>query len=161
MTGDAARGQTARDYGHTPDKSTAKVAVKRGPGRPKGAVSRPAVGTKGRQKSAGERLRAELARDGDTVGIAVLIRQAARVADRLDAIDRLLTGSADAWLVVSLPRSDEKRGQLVVEVRVDSLVVEERNQTTLLRHLLSEVHRQRAGIHMAVSSGDEDDDLDV
>lgn len=101
-------------------------------------------------------MRAELGRDGDATGVSLLVKQAARVADRLETIDRLLAGDAAMWATVSLPRPDAKRGRIVVEMRVDNLLVEERSQTTLFRHLLGEIHKQRAGI--PVGGGDDDDD---
>lgn len=112
-------------------------------------------------ESAGSALKRELTGDRDTVGITVLIRQAARVADRLENIDRVLSGDGDAWLRMSLPRSDAKRGRVIVEARVDDLVKEERAQTTVLRSLLSEIHRQRSGLPGAPPGPDEDDDLAV
>lgn len=85
----------------------------------------------------------------------MLIRQASRVADRLEAIDALLKGDADAWLTVSLPRSDAKRGRVMVEVQVDGLVKEERAQSVLFRSLIADIYKQRAGL-----GGDNDDDDD-
>lgn len=101
-------------------------------------------------------MRAELGSEGDAIGVSLLVKQAARVADRLEVIDRLLAGDAAMWATVSLPRPDGKRGRVVVEMRVDNLLVEERSQTTLFRHLLGEIHKQRAGI--PVGGGDDDDD---
>lgn len=102
---------------------------------------------------------AELTRKGDSVGTALLIRQAARIADRLEAIDRLLSGNADAWAAVSLPRTDAKRGRVLVEVQVGDLVREERAQAVLFRHILADVHRQRAGLPGGNPDDAEDDDL--
>jgi hypothetical protein len=148
----------------TPRKR-AKTAAKKGSAPAVKAAKRPAVGANrgraGTTRSAGAKLRAELTQDGDRVGVTVLIRQAARVADRLEAIDKLLSGDADAWAVVGIPRTDTKRGRVVVEVKVDNLMVEERSQTTLFRHLLGEIHKQRAGVTTPSTPGDDDDDLDV
>jgi hypothetical protein len=110
----------------------------------------------GTKTTDGGKLRAQLTKPGDTVGRTILIRQASRIADRLEQIHQLLSGSADAWLAVSLPRSDGKRGRVLVEVRVDGLVVEERNQTTLLRHLLADIERTGPPPGPKV---DDDDDL--
>lgn len=88
----------------------------------------------------------------------MLIRQAARLADRLEAIDKLMSGQADAWAVVSLPRSDEKRGRVIVEVQVDDALKEERALATLFRHVLADIHKQRSGMKGG-GDGDEDDDL--
>jgi hypothetical protein len=100
-----------------------------------------------------------LTRKGDSVELSLLIRQASRIAERLEAIDRLLSGSADAWAVVSLPRTDSKRGRVVVEVQVSDLVREERAQSVLFRGVLADIHRQRAGLPAGGDDGDEDDDL--
>lgn len=146
-------------------KQAAKTPAKKGSTPAKKAPKRAAAGTKrartGAKETPGGRMRRELARAGDTVGIEVLIRQAARVADRLENIDRVLSGDGATWTTVGIPRSDEKRGRIVVEVRVDNLMVEERSQTTLLRHLLAEIHRQRSGLPGGPPPPDEDDDLDV
>lgn len=142
----AANGSAPAKKG-TPPAKKAPVPAKKRRGRP--------------PESAGAALKRELSGGRDTVGITVLIRQAARVADRLENIDRVLSGDAEAWIKVSLPRSDAKRGRIIVEARVDDLVKEERSQTTVLRSLLSEIHRQRSGLPGAPPGPDEDDDLDV
>jgi hypothetical protein len=121
---------------------------------------RPAVrASRGRPRSAGKSLLAQLTRKGDPVELSLLIRQAARIAERLEALDRLLSGSADAWAVVSLPRGDGERGRVVVEVQVADLVREERAQSVLFRGVLADIHRQRAGLPAGGGDGDEDDDL--
>ena len=129
----------------------AKKAAKRASTRAKKAPA-------GAKPSSGAQLRADLPRKGDGVGITLLIRQAARVADRLDDIDSILSGNTDAWLKLKLPRSDAKRGRIWVEVKIDALLIEERNQSTLLRHLLREIDRQRGD---DPDDPDEDDDLDI
>ncbi|MCP3811338.1 hypothetical protein NLX62_03180, partial [Mycobacteriaceae bacterium Msp059] len=87
---------------------------------------------------------------------------AARVADRIERIDELLTGDAKAWARVGIPRLDTDGGRIVVEVRVDDLVKEERQQTTLLRNLLAEIHRQRSGQPPdPPDPSKEDDDLEI
>lgn len=102
----------------------------------------------------------ELGHDGDPVAVKMLVRQAARVGARLDAIDQLLSGKADAWCIVSSVFAGEKSPtRLVVEVRADSLLVEERNQATLYRHLLGQIQQHRAGLPAPPPEGDKDDDL--
>jgi hypothetical protein len=71
----------------------------------------------------------------------------------------VLSGDDVAWAKVTLPRSDGKRGRVWVEVKVDAVLVEERNQSNLLRHILREIDRQRAG--SGNPDPDEDDDLDI
>jgi hypothetical protein len=98
--------------------------------------------------TAGERLTRELSRDSDPYELRLLITQAARHADRLESIHNVLTGDRKSWMRITSQLGD------AIEVHVDDLVKEERQQTTVLRHLLAEIHRQRAGIPM----GDDDDD---
>lgn len=149
-----------------PAKKAAKAPAKRGSAPAKKAAKRAATGRKrvatGTQPSLSAQIRDKLARDGDAVGLTVMIRQAARVADRIERIDAVLSGDADAWIRVGIPRSDDKRGRIVVEVHVADLVKEERQQTALLRTLLSEIHRQRSGLpNDPPDPSKEDDDLDV
>lgn len=125
-------------------------------------AKRPANGARrgraGAVPSAGDLIRAEMSIDGDPIGITMLIRQAARLADRLEAIDKLLSGQADAWALLSLPRSDDKRGRVIVEVQVDDALKEERAIATLFRHVVADIYRQRSG-RKGGGNGDDDDDL--
>lgn len=145
-----------------PAKKVAKTPARKGAAAGKKAAKPPVKGRrragKGAEPTAGARLRADLEHDGDPIGVTLLIRQAARVVDRLDVIDKALTGDESLWLKLSLPRSDEKRGRVLVECKVDGLVVEERNLTTLLRHVLREIDRQR-GNNGGGGDDDGDDDL--
>lgn len=107
-----------------------------------------------------ERLLQELGHAEDPVSVKLLVRQAARVGARLDAIDQLLSGTADAWAIVAPVFAGEKRAtRLVIEVRADNLLVEERNQATLYRHLLGQIQQHRAGLPAPPPKGDPDDDL--
>lgn len=147
-------------------KKAAKTPVKKGATPAKKAAPRASTGTKraapGARTPLSVQIRDQLGRDGEPVGTAILVRQAARVADRIERIDAVLSGDADAWVRVGIPRSDDKRGRIVVEVRVDDLVKEERQQTALLRNLLAEIHRQRSGQPAdPPDPSKEDDDLDV
>lgn len=99
---------------------------------------------------AGERLVAELSRDGDPYSVTVMVVEAGRIADRLDKLAALLSGERSAWLNVRLNRDQ------VLEVRVDGALQEARAQATALRGLLYEIHRQRANIPIGP---DDDDDL--
>lgn len=143
---------TPPEQGKSGDENGASRGVS---GAKRGSAGRPRA-AKGTKPTDGAKLRADLAKPGDTVSRTILIRQAERIADRLEQIHQLLSGSADAWLSISLPRSDAKRGRVVLEVRVDGLVVEERNQTTLLRHLLADIDRTGPP---AGPRADDDDDL--
>ena len=103
------------------------------------------------ERTAGERLSDELTRDGDSITVRELIGHAARFADMIERCDELIQGKRSAWMHVRT-NSDQ-----VIEVRISDPVRERRQLTTELRHLLGEVHKQRAGIPMA---GDDDDVLD-
>ncbi len=101
--------------------------------------------------SAGERLAEELSRDGDPFIIQELIRHAAQFTDLIERCDELISGKKSAWMLVRV-NSDQ-----VVEVRISDPVREKRQLTTELRHLMSEIHKQRAGLPL---SFDDDDVLD-
>lgn len=147
-------------------KKAAKAPAKKGVAPVKKATKRAAPARKrapaASKTSLAVQIRDQLGRAGDPVGTTILVRQAARVADRIERIDELLTGDAKAWARVGIPRLDTDGGRIVVEVRVDDLVKEERQQTTLLRNLLAEIHRQRSGQPPdPPDPTKEDDDLDV
>lgn len=162
----AARADAAEPRARRPAaKKAAKAPAKKGAAPAKKVAKRPATGAKrgkaGAKAPPAVAKSADLGRDGDTLILKALVRQAARVADRLETIDQLLSGNAAAWCTVGIPRTDAKRGRVMVEVRVDDLVREERSQTTVLRGLLAEIHRQRSGLPGGPPPEDEDDDLDV
>jgi hypothetical protein len=147
-------------------KKAAKAPAKKGAAPAKKATKRAAPARKrapaASKTSLAVQIRDQLGRAGDPVGTTILVRQAARVADRIERIDELLTGDAKAWARVGIPRLDTDGGRIVVEVRVDDLVKEERQQTTLLRNLLAEIHRQRSGQPPdPPDPSKEDDDLDI
>lgn len=100
------------------------------------------------QRSAGLRLTEELSKPGDPYSVTKLIERAAQHADWLEKLDGLLSGSRSEWITVRVNRDQ------VLEIQVDNALREARQLTTELRHLLAEIHRQRAGIPM----GDDDDD---
>lgn len=146
----------------TPRKAAKSAPLKgasRAPVRVKAATSGRRRAPAGKPPGAGERLRTELAKDGDPYGVTVLINQAARVADRLESLDRLLSGDGSMWLQLDpaiVNQLSDKVAEVRVDVRVDKPILEERNYTTALRHLLAEIHKQRANIP---GSGDDDDDV--
>lgn len=91
---------------------------------------------RGPAPAAGDRLRAELGREGDSFSVLLLIEQAARNADRLDRINDMLAGDSTAWFEVEIA------GQ-VAEVRVTNLVVEERQRSAALAKILVDIARMR------------------
>lgn len=101
-------------------------------------------------KTPGERLIAELSHAGDSYSLQILIDRAAQTADWLDKLGALINGRRAAWMHVRVNRDQ------VLEVRIDGAMRESRQLTTELRHLLAEIHRQRASIPMGP---DDDDDL--
>jgi hypothetical protein len=100
-----------------------------------------------RAKTAGQRLVAELSQPNDPYSVRLLIEQAAYQADVLDKLRKLTSGELAEWTTLKL-------GPQVVAVTIDNPIREARQVTTELRHLLAEIHRQRANIPM----GDDDDD---
>lgn len=100
-------------------------------------------------KSAGQRLRDEMSGDADSFSVQTLIDQAAHTAELIAKLRQITDG--DAKTLVSLKLGT---GQ-TVNVTVDSPIREMRQLGAELRHLLSEIHRQRAGIPL----GDPDDDV--
>lgn len=83
----------------------------------------------------GTALYASLSRDGDPAELSRLITEAARIADRLDALDAAV--SAEGLLRVV----DIEAG--VVEIRVNGPLAEARQQANTLRLLLADIARLR------------------
>jgi hypothetical protein len=100
-------------------------------------------------ESAGTRLVQALFRASDPFSLEVLIIEAGRIADRLEKLDALVSGDTDTWASLLDRRGD------VVELKIDSAMVEARQQATVLRQLLAEIRRIRAG----ESEVDADDDV--
>lgn len=98
--------------------------------------------------SAGERLTAELAKDKDPYSLTFLIEQAAATADHLEYLNALLRGDRDAWVKVKI-------GAKTVEVVVNNVLAERRQQSLTLSRLLSDIVRRRASIE----AGDDDSDV--
>ncbi|MGW5377451.1 hypothetical protein ACWESM_18595 [Nocardia sp. NPDC003999] len=82
----------------------------------------------------------------DPPSLAVLITEAGRIVDRLDTLDRLLSGDTDTWIRLA----DGRDG--AISVRVDSALTEARQQATVLRQLLAEIARRQG------AAPDTDDD---
>jgi hypothetical protein len=111
------------------------------------AVTLPVDGL--RLDSAGRRLWEELGGEGETAGRRVLILQACRIADRLDALDRLLAGDARDWLEIVETKGNPERQELVI----DKALAEERGQATTLKQLIAEL-RQSGGTEQQDQGGD-------
>lgn len=88
-----------------------------------------------------------LARDNDPAEITALIVEAARMKDRLDKFDMLLSGDVDAWCRL-IPSDDGP----VYELRVSGAMTQSRQTATVFRQTLAEIVRLRAN--------DDDDDDD-
>lgn len=120
------------------------------PDRPRRASSGRKRAKIGAAAAAGERLRADIAKIGDPPAITLLIRQAARCADRLEALDRVLRGDAAGWLRLEaaalVARDGKVPARVTVELKVDEAVREERQQAKLFATLLADIHRQRASL---------------
>jgi hypothetical protein len=85
----------------------------------------------------GARLVADLSSDDDPYAVSLLIVEAGRVADRLDALAGLLSGERSSWI-------DFKHRGSSVTVTIDGALSEARQQAGCLRGLLGEIRRQRA-----------------
>jgi hypothetical protein len=75
------------------------------------------------------------------------MEEACRIADRLDRLDALLTGEADAWL--SFKINDDGAEVTVV---VDKALSEARQQAAVLKQIFAEL-RQKTGAAAAASGG--------
>ena len=98
--------------------------------------------------TAGQRLIDELSREDDPYSLTFLIEQAAISADHLEQLNALLRGDRDAWLKLKI-------GVKTVEVVVDNVFVQRRQQSVALSRQLAEIVRQRA----AIPDGDDDGDV--
>lgn len=79
----------------------------------------------------GRRLWAELHEQVDGERGLVLLEEACRIADRLDKLDALLRGNASVWSrLVHDARTED------YELRIDSALIEARQQASVLRQLL-------------------------
>lgn len=89
------------------------------------------------EKTAGQRLIAELSKEGDPYSLQYLIELAGQTADFLERLTALLNGDRDAWIKVDI-------GVKTVEVGVNNVLVQHRQQAEQLRKLIAEVQRHRA-----------------
>jgi hypothetical protein len=91
-------------------------------------------------KTAGQRLVSELSKSADPYEITLLIREAGRIADRLDVLDELLTGKRSAWMHVRINRDQ------VLQVVINDALKEATALTMALSRLIGVIHKQRASI---------------
>jgi hypothetical protein len=99
-------------------------------------VTPPGLGPRGR------RLWRELTADEQPSLIPterVLLEEACRLADRLDTLDRMLRGDEDAWMRL---RSMDDDGS-IVQVVINNLLSEARQQQVALKQLLGELRQSR------------------
>lgn len=82
--------------------------------------------------------------DGER-GLA-LLEEACRIADRLDKLDALVRGDAKVWAVLVHDLRTE-----TYELRIDSALIEARQQANVLRQILAALPLRR-------TTGDGDDD---
>lgn len=84
----------------------------------------------------GQALFDDLTSDSNDASTAALVVEAARTKDRLDRLNRLTAGDADAWAhVVTV------EGEIVL--KIDSAVAEQRQLSTVFRQLLAEIQRRQ------------------
>ncbi|MCV7255672.1 hypothetical protein H7J86_26255 [Mycobacterium hackensackense] len=100
----------------------------------------------------GAKLIREFTTKDDSFARKTLITQAARLADRLEVIARLLSGEADVLWTAKVA------GQ-VANVVVTDLVREERQQSEVLRKLIMDIEKLGGGEGSKDPSGSADDKL--
>lgn len=88
-----------------------------------------------------------MTRDNDAAEITALIVEAARMKDRLDKLDAMLSGDVDSWARL-IPHDDGP----VYELRISGAMTQSRQTATVFRQTLAEIVRLRAN--------DDDDDDD-
>jgi len=93
--------------------------------------------------SRGRRLWQQVTEDSGELrpGERVLLEEACRTADRLDQLDRILRGDEDAWMRLKLVSEDGS----VVQVVLNNVLAEARQQQVALKQLLAELRQSRGG----------------
>lgn len=109
----------------------AKKAAKPAKAPAKRAAAKPEPET-----TAGQRLIEELKKPKDPYSLQFLIELAGQTADFLERLTALLNGDRDAWIKVDI-------GVKTVEVGVNNVLVQHRQQAEQLRKLIAEIQRQR------------------
>ncbi|OXR46661.1 hypothetical protein B7C42_01636 [Nocardia cerradoensis] len=85
----------------------------------------------------GRKVRESLETDADPYEITVMINEAARVGDRLEQIDSILSGDGRIWARITNGREGD------LEIRIDSVLAEARQQAATYRQLVTTIHRLR------------------
>lgn len=70
---------------------------------------------------------------------AVLLAELCRMADRLEQLNRLISGDPTAWVHVTLPRQESADGEVVLNLRVDGLYNEARQTLTTMRQTITQL----------------------
>lgn len=107
-------------------------------------------------REGGRQLFDELSLATDPYELTALIVEAARIKDRLDHLNRVLTGEEELWLRLIPSRGDSE----VLEIRVDSAAQEARQLATVFRQMLADIERRRISDDDSDGKGKERDDLD-
>jgi hypothetical protein len=119
------------DAGSVSPAVASAVSTKRGTQQPRQSPAR-----FGRR---GQKLWTDLNDGTRGPGEIALIEEACRIADRLDILDRVLTGDQSAWMTL---RSDDDGTETVIVI--DQVLTQARMHATTLRGLVAEL-RQSAG----------------
>lgn len=90
--------------------------------------------------SRGRRLWDEMGGDDLSGGRRVLLEEACRIADRLDALHKLLGGDARDWLSIVETKGHPDRQEIVI----DKLLAETRQQATALKQIIAELRQSGA-----------------
>jgi hypothetical protein len=121
-----------------------KAPVKKRPAKAAAKASKRWVGHRQPFGRRGARLWAALHEEVIGESGLVLLEESCRIADRLDKLDELLKGDADVWArLVHDARTDS------YELKIDSALIEARQQANVLRQLI-------AGLPLKEAGGDEE-----
>lgn len=77
----------------------------------------------------------------DTPELSALVLEAARIKDRLDRLDAIITGEEESWARLVTARGGD---DTVLEVRIDSAMTEARQLATVFRQMLESIARRRS-----------------
>ncbi len=88
----------------------------------------------------GAALYESLADPADSVELSALVLEAARIKDRLDRLDHLISGEEELWARLVAARGCD---DAVLEVKIDGAMTEARQLATVFRQMLAEVARRR------------------
>lgn len=128
-------------------KAKAEPARKAGAKRASAPAKRAAAPRRRRFGVRGQRLWDAHREDVEGERGLVLLEEACRIADRLDALDGLLRGGAEVWCRIV---EDFRSG--AIELRIDGALVEARQQANVLRQIVAALPLKEAA-----GAGDEDE----